>query len=276
MARKRTNQSSGCLGRFLNVLTAMFFTLALLAVVVIVIVALVPDLLQATPLASLLPGNDQEPAVDDAAIPTLAPVAAIPTPLPTATPNLLQPTWTPLSTSLPPTVAPLNTLGPTLTPSVTPIFPSKTPTRTPTATATNTPTETPPGPPPTPSPTRSEFIFTKSATSPFYLQNFANNAGCAWMGIAGEVLDLSRNPVASGSYRVHVWGSGIDQRVTTGSAPDYSPSGWEQFLFNSPVVRDYNVQLETSSGTAVSQVYSVQTRASCNENLLRFDFVQNH
>ncbi len=96
------------------------------------------------------------------------------------------------------------------------------------------------------------------------------------MGIAGEVLDLNRNPVGSGSFRVHVWGSGIDARLTVGTAPAYSPSGWEQFLFNSPVIRDYTVQLESSNGTAVSQAYSVQTRASCNQNLVRFDFVQNH
>ncbi len=275
MARRRTNQAPGCLGQIFNVLTATFFTLTLLAVVVFIVALLAPDLLRATPLASFLPA-EREPVVDEAALPTLASVAAIPTLPPTATPNLLQSTWTPVATSLLPTPEPQNTLGPTLTPSVTPIFPSKTPTRTPTATATNTPTETPPGPPPTPSPTRSEFIFTRSNNSPFYLQNFANNAGCAWMGVAGEVLDLNRNPVPAGSYRVHVWGSGIDQRVAAGSAPDYSPSGWEQFLFNSPVIRDYNVQLETSSGTAVSQVYNVQTRATCNENLVRFDFVQNH
>jgi hypothetical protein len=96
------------------------------------------------------------------------------------------------------------------------------------------------------------------------------------MGVAGEVLDLNRNPVVVGSYRVHVWGSGLDERVVVGGAPAYSPSGWEQFLFNSPVVRDYNVQLETPNGTAVSQVYSIQTRASCSQNLVRLDFLQNH
>ncbi|MCK5920901.1 MAG: hypothetical protein KAG66_08160, partial [Methylococcales bacterium] len=107
-------------------------------------------------------------------------------------------------------------------------------------------------------------------------QNFANNAGCDWMGMAGEVLDLNGNPVPNGSYRIHVWGSGIDNRVTVGSAPDYSPSGWEQFLFSSPVVRNYDIQLETINGTAVSQVHNVTSRASCNQNLVRFDFTQNH
>ena len=117
--------------------------------------------------------------------------------------------------------------------------------------------------------------FVKTESSPFYLQNYANNAGCDWMGMAGEVLDLDHNPVPAGSYRVHLWGSGIDSRVTVGTAPAYSPSGWEQFLFDSPVVRDYEIQLESVGGTAVSPIYAVQTRASCNENLVRFDFIQN-
>lgn len=96
------------------------------------------------------------------------------------------------------------------------------------------------------------------------------------MGIAGEVLDLVGNPVGSGQYRVHIWGSGIEERVPVGGAPAYGPSGYEQFLFNAPVIRDYNVQLETNNGSAVSQVYSVQSRASCNQNLVIFNFIQNH
>lgn len=117
--------------------------------------------------------------------------------------------------------------------------------------------------------------FVKTEHSPFYLQNFANNAGCNWMGMAGEVLDFDRNPVSAGSYVVHIWGSGIDSHVTVGTEPAYSPSGWEQFLFDWPVVRDYEIQLEIVGGTAVSPIYAVQTSASCNENLVRFDFVQN-
>jgi hypothetical protein len=118
--------------------------------------------------------------------------------------------------------------------------------------------------------------FVKTDASPFYLQNFANNAGCDWLGIAGEVLDLNHEPVPAGSYRVHIWGSGIDARVVVGTAPAYSPAGWEQILFDAPVVRDYKLQLELPSGTAVSPIYAVQTRASCNENLVRFDFIQTN
>ena len=209
-------------------------------------------------------------------LPTLVAAIDLPTATPTSGAGALAPTWTPQV--LPPTATllPLSTLKPSSTPSPLPTFPTKTPTPTYTPTSTNTPTATPPGPTPTPSPTRSAFPFTKTDNSPFYLQNHANNAGCGWLGLAGEVLDLTKNPVLIGSYRVHVWGSGIDEQVIVGSAPDYGPSGWEQFVFDSPVIRDYNVQLESPNGTAVSQIYRVQTRPNCNENLLQINFVQNH
>ena len=266
-------QRRGCGSMIQNVIAILFLLVALLVVAGFVAVFFMPDLLAITPLAGLVRTEDTT-TVEGA--PTAAVVAVVPSLTPTNTPNALLPTWTPKSEEPTPEPLPTNTRRPTVEPSITPTIPTRTPTPTATNTPTSTPTETPIGPTQTASPTLSSFPFTKSDSSPFYLQNFANSAGCDWMGIAGEVLDLSRNPVAAGSYRVHVWGSGIDQRLTVGTAPAYSPSGWEQFLFDSPVVRDYNVQLESTNGTAVSQVYSVQSRASCNQNLVRFDFVQNH
>jgi hypothetical protein len=96
------------------------------------------------------------------------------------------------------------------------------------------------------------------------------------MGIGGTVLDLNGNPVSTGEYQVHIWDSGIDVRAPVGGAPAYGPSGYEQFLFDAPRIQENNVQLETINGTAVSQVYRVQSRASCNQNLISFGFVQNH
>jgi hypothetical protein len=267
MSRKRRGGSS----IIQNVLAILFLLGALLVVAGFVAVIFMPQLLEITPLAGLV---QTEQTVSETA-PTAAVAAVVPSLTPSNTPNSLLPTWTPVAEEPTPEPTVTNTRRPTLEPSASPILPTKTPTPTPTHTPTSTPTETPTGPTPTASPTLSSFLFTKTDSSPFYLQNFANKAGCNWMGIAGEVLDLNRNPIV-GSHRVHVWGSGIDVRLTTGTAPAYSPSGWEQFLFDSPVIRDYNVQLETTNGTAVSQVYSVQSRASCNQNLVRFDFVQNH
>ena len=221
-------------------------------------------------LSQLIPTREQP------ALPTVGALAALPTTMPGPTAERLQPTWTPSPLQPTDTLPPSPTRRPTLEPSITPTLPPPTPTRTPTHTPTETPTETPTGPTPTATNTRSPFPFTKSIDTPTYLRNYANTAGCNWLGIAGEVVDLSGNPVSAGSYQVHVWESGIDARVAVGTAPAYGPSGWEQFVFDSPIIRTYNVQLESSAGTPVSQVYQVQTRASCNENLLFIIFVQNH
>ncbi len=261
------------MGSFLNVLTAALLFLALLLIVGLMLIVVWPGGREtAVNVVARVQQQWQGTALTATPLPTAASVAL----LPTLTATSLQPTWTALPPEATATSRPTSTSRPTLTPSAVPTFPTRTPTPTHTPTASNTPTETPPGPSPTASATRSQYLFTKSDTSPFYLQNYANDAGCGWMGIAGEVLDLNRNPVPPGSYQVHVWGSGVDARLQVGSAPDYSPSGWEQFLFDSPVIRDYEVQLESSNGTAVSQAYRVQTRASCNQNLVRIDFVQNH
>ena len=96
------------------------------------------------------------------------------------------------------------------------------------------------------------------------------------MGIAGEVVNLNGQPVPPRQFRVNVWDNVLDLRAWVGDAPDYGPSGWEQFLSPAPQVLEYNVQLETVNGTPVSQVYRVQSRASCNQNLIMFNFVQNY
>lgn len=268
----RRSQRTGCLGSLINFLAALLLLAACGLIFGFVYIFVAPGQIQ-TPafVIDLLDNTADQP------LPTTVAVALIPSPTATPTDSPIQATFTPVQ--LPPTATPRpsNTPRPTDAPTAVPIFPSRTPTPTPTNTPTFTPTATPTGPTPTPQPTRSSFLFTKTDNSPFYLRNSANSAGCDWMGIAGEVLDLSGNPVAVGSYRVHVWGEGLgDRYALAGSAPDYSASGWEVFLFNAPVAREYNVQLESQNGTAVSQVYRVQTRASCDDNLVRLDFVQNH
>ena len=265
-------------GRLINILALAIFMVAILAAALAGLVLLRPNLLSGFGIDLNRPGGGgNEPVL--VIPPTIAIAAAVPTETPTNTPDALTiPTYTPnpTSTQAPPTAT--WTKAPSSTPSATPIFPTRTNTPTRTPTPTNTPTRTPPptpGPPPTATNTSSPFLFTKTADSPIYLRNFANNADCEWLGIAGEVLDVNGNPVANDQYRVHIWESGIDSRLATGSASAYGPSGWEQFVLDQPAVREYNLQLETTSGSAVSQVYRVTTRSSCNENLLYFIFIQN-
>ncbi len=185
------------------------------------------------------------------------------------------PTWTPSVTPEPSgTPTPRGTATHTLTPSLTPTFhPTKTPT--PTPTSTQTPTETPtPGPSPTPTSTRSAYPFTMEPA--VYTANYANNAGCNWLGAAGQVFDLEGRPASSGSWMVWVTEGGVNYQTYVGTALAYGPAGWEVFLFDRPRVATHRIQLFSPSGTPVSAVYEFSTRASCNQNLVILNFVQNH
>lgn len=273
--RSRSSGRGGCLNALFSILSIVVGILILIVIAGFVLTLAAPQTVEpvAKAIGLTIPGSAPEPI---AVLPTSVALAVVPTPQPTSPRRDVVPTFTrPANTGGGTTgeITPTNTRRPTVEASITSTFPPPTPTSTPSDTPTPTPTE---GPSATVTATRSAFPFTKSSVSPIYLQNFANNAGCNWLGIAGEVLDLNRNPVPTGSYRVHVWGSGIDERVTVGTAPNYSPSGWEQFVHNAPALRDYTVQLESTEGTPVSQAFAVQTRASCNENLVYFIFEQNH
>ncbi len=261
--RSRRNRGGGCAVSLLNVLTAMLVVAAFFIALAVILAFVLPG----GTLAAML--GLQGPSLT----PTLAQLAVVPTLPPSATPEVVRATFTPIPSQTSGPLAPTNTRRPTLTPSITPTFPPFTPTRTPSPTPTHTPT---PGPSPTATNTRSPFPFTKSPDSPIPLANYANNAGCNWLGIAGEVFDLNGNPVGSSTYQVHVWDSGVDVRAPVGGATAYGPSGYEVYLFDAPRVQSHNVQLETVNGTAVSQIYRVTTWASCNQNLLYFVFLQNH
>ncbi len=264
------NERRSGLALLFNLLTLLIVALIILVVAGFVVALTSPELVE--PLIGGLGLGKSDEVTEPT--PTLVAVAIVPTSTSTPTPNLLiSPTWTPQGQQPPAGATATNTRRPTGEPTITPTFPPPTATPTPTDTPTATPT---PGPSPTATQTRAPFPFTRSDSSPIYEQNFANAAGCNWMGIGGDVLDLNRSPVPAGQYRVHVWDCGIDERATVGGAPAYGPSGYEQFIFNAPVIRQCNVQLETANGTAVSQVYAVDTRASCNQNLVLFYFVQNH
>ncbi|MFT5194506.1 MAG: hypothetical protein ACI9EW_003330 [Cellvibrionaceae bacterium] len=266
-----SNRSPKPLDRIANIITAALLMAMLIIVLIFVLFLARPDLFPGSAAAL------QEVAVAPPDLPTVASAIDVPTETHTPIPTV-QPTNT---TEAPSTFSPMTatpTKQATSLPTPTAEFADAAlipPTKTPTPTPTPTNTPTPRGPTPTPSNTPSAFIFTKTSDSPIYLRNYANSAGCQWAGIAGEVLDVAGNPVATGLYRVHIWDGGIDVRLNTSSKRDYGASGWEQFIFDEPITRSFNLQLETVSGTPVSEVYRVQSRDECNENLLYFIFTQN-
>jgi hypothetical protein len=225
--------------------------------------------------------------------PTVPSIAVLPSSTPTSIIPTLPPTFTPTTkpsdTPAPPTAtftlegditvtAEVTVEETTPAPGITEtVTETETPTESaPTETPTLTPTATSSGPTPTPSKTRSAFPFTVQGNGPLPVQNFANSAGCNWMGIAGQAFDLNGIPIVG--YIVHLEGGGLDADSITGSKTAYGSGGYEFFL-NDHVVQttgEYKVQLLNPSGTPVSDFVTVNTFADCSKNLLLVNFVQNH
>ncbi len=205
-------------------------------------------------------------------LPTLPPTN---TPLPTETPtDTVTPTLTvtPSATAtetIPATASPTitDTPGATATPSDTPTLPF---------TFTPTLTETPSGPTETFTPSPPPFPFDLRNNEVVFTANFANTAGCAWQGVAGQVFDMQGNPLLIG-LRVHIYGGpdNFDRYVDTGSNSNYGPAGWEQPLGNTINTGIYYVQLESAGGTPVSQAVQVSFPGDCNQNLALVNFIQN-
>lgn len=126
-----------------------------------------------------------------------------------------------------------------------------------------------------PTPTRSPYPFTMDDDSPTNTQNFANSAGCNWLGVAGQVFDLDKEPVSAGAYMISVL-EPVASWTFTGSAPAYGLSGWEVYLGDEPKIATYRIQLFTPAGTPVSEAYEFATVDSCDQNLVLINFVQNH
>jgi hypothetical protein len=120
--------------------------------------------------------------------------------------------------------------------------------------------------------TRAPFDYILRQDEIVYTSNFANPFGCNWAGVAGTVFDLS------GSHKldvaIHLVGNGLDTKVTSGSTTAYGTSGWEVKIADAPVNLVYQVRLETSDGTALSDFVTVQMIPECNQNLVLIVFDQ--
>jgi hypothetical protein len=202
--------------------------------------------------------------------PIPATITLIPTP--TATNTSVYPTFPPTWTPETPTVTSTREIIDTATATAT-----ETPrvTRTNTRVPSRTPTRTPAGPTATKTPTRSTFQYTLQSGSPSYLANFANTAGCNWMGIAGQVFNMSGQAVVG--LLVHLDGGGLNYDSYTGSKTAYGPGGYELYLNDHAVqtTNVYHIQLR-NQGAPVSDTYVINTFADCNKNLILVNFAQNH
>jgi hypothetical protein len=176
------------------------------------------------------------------------------TPTDTATPtNTPRPTRTPTST---PTTRPTIDLTATVTPR------GFVASRTPTPTAT-----------PTVGPTKSPFNYTAEV-----LYQRTQLYGSNWSGIAGLIfgLDLKHQP----GIGVTAWGDDPlgpeGQLLSSGTATQYGPSGFEFTLGDKPVSGKYYVQLLDAVGAPMSPIVEIDLKGDPRANLAYIIFRQNH
>jgi len=206
--------------------------------------------------------------------PTLPAVLAFPTA--TATPQLvLPPTWT-----ASPTVEPTVTFTPV--PSFTPL-PSETPfslfTASPTIagptvgvspgvpTATGSPAEGMP------------FVVGPGTPVGTSSLTFHPEAGCNWLGVAGQVFDLSGAPVSGQQVRIGgvLAGAVVDGLTLTGLTTAYGTVGFYEFpMGDEPVASQQSVwvQLIDQGGLPMSDKIYFDTFDNCDKNLIFVNFKQ--
>lgn len=267
--------------RIFNILT-LVFVVATIAVAIWVVGRMMQPPPAPVQVAEAVPTIQVLPTLTATSTPTNTPLPSF-TPSNTPVPPTIAPTRTPTNTPVPflPTIAPTSSNTPTFTPSHTfTAVPSATLTVAPTITATLTITVTLPASstpevqlitqqatPPPPSP----FPFSLKDGQVIFTQNFANAAGCAWQGIGGQVFDVSGQPFTN--VRVHVFGSGLDTFAQAGSNSLYGPSGWEVPVGINLAGNVYQVELQTLTGTIISQPVTVAfTPNDCSVNLALVNF----
>jgi hypothetical protein len=102
--------------------------------------------------------------------------------------------------------------------------------------------------------------------------------GSNWSGIAGLIfgLDLKHQP----GIGVKAWGDdplgSEGSLLSSGTATQYGPSGFEFTLGDKPVSGKYNVQLLDANGEPISPIVEVEFKGDPRANLAYIIFRQNH
>jgi hypothetical protein len=129
---------------------------------------------------------------------------------------------------------------------------------------------------PTPSATPTPR-FALQPGSPLGIANFVQpEAGCAWMGVGGQALDVTGLPVSS--LVVEVGGSlqGVDviHLALTGSNPTLGPGGFVIQLGTQPVASQESVwlQIKNLAGIAQTEKIYFPTFAECERNFILINF----
>ncbi len=113
---------------------------------------------------------------------------------------------------------------------------------------------------------------------PQYLPAFTQpQAGCAWVGIAGQVFDAQSQPVEGVAVVVKGYFNGvlIESLVLTGLNENYGPAGYEIKIGDqsSESSNALTIQLINERFEPLSSAYPVATYDDCQKNLILHNFV---
>jgi len=197
-----------------------------------------------------------------------------PFPPPTLPPPLMLPSETPTDVvySLPATWTATFTVAP---------LPSDTPSPTSTLPPTPTPITITPSPTNSPTPPPEGYPFQVREGNPKAIPNIYHpELGCNWMGVGGQVIDMSNAPVIGLIIRLGGRLPGVtipeDLISLTGLALSYGRSGYEFKLADRPIASRGQlwIQLLNQEGGPLSNQVYFDTYESCEQNLIIIDFVQ--
>ena len=178
-----------------------------------------------------------------------------------------------------PTPTPISLLPPTWTPTP---APSATATEVPPQVATPYPTQTPES---TSSNTGNGesggLSFQIADGSPQYIPNLYHpDAGCNWMGVAGQVFDMSGAPVKQMLIELggRLDGQPLSLITVTGLATNYGDAGYEFVLSEKPVTSQGTLwlQLVDQQSLPLSEKIYFDTFDDCQKNLILINFRQVH
>jgi hypothetical protein len=127
----------------------------------------------------------------------------------------------------------------------------------------------------TPEPTPLPYALQEG--TPAYIQNFLNDLGCDWMGVAGQVVGWEQN--GTPDLWVHLGGElegvSLDLLSLPGSASGYGGGGFEFLLGDAPVASENLIwiELQDPSGNPMTERTYLSTSEACEENLILVNWV---
>ena len=121
-----------------------------------------------------------------------------------------------------------------------------------------------------------QYLYQEGA--PVFLPNFiVPESGCNWAGVAGQVFDLTGEPVAGLFVKIfgNLEGQPVEIYTLSGMGEQIGPGGFEVTLADHLVTAgaDMRIQLLDISAEPISPALALPLQANCNQNLTLVNFI---